>query len=453
MRHQLILLVLGAGMAVPAWGDSIQLKDGTKLEGDLKKGSGGYVLTDSAGKSKFIANDRVKSIELGLGASAAASPDRAQANLDSHRRSVGYLGDIDEIIKRYERFIEQSAGTSVEETARQDLAEWRERREQGLVKYGTRWVTPQDKAALQEQALRQANEARRALRDGKLEEADSLLSQALSEDPNNVTALYLRGLLQAKQDQLVPARKSFEAVNEQAPNHAPTLNNIAVILGRQNQFPASLNMYDQAMQASPRNRSVLDNVAQAIWNLPDAQRDSAITQRVMRRFNEQDVALANELGPQGLHRWGGTWVTTAQLEELKEAEREAKDKLDRLSAEFDGVKVGIDNIDKEIEENERSMRRLETTAYVRDINGQIWQSALPPIYDELREDNRKLQRERAEQFARLDRLREQAKAVNRDLPVPKFTGIQQLMDDEHAPIVPPSPAPPATMPNITTQPT
>ena len=148
MRHRFILLVLSGVVALPAWparpawGDTVHLKDGTKLEGDVKKGSGGYVVTSSAGDSKFIANDRVKSIELGLGASAATSPDRAQANLDSLRRSVGYLDNLDEIIKRYERFVEQSAGTSVEEAAREDLAKWRERRDQGLVKYGSRWVTP-----------------------------------------------------------------------------------------------------------------------------------------------------------------------------------------------------------------------------------------------------------------------------------------------------------------------
>ena len=455
MKHRTILIVLLALLAAPAWADTVFLKDGTKLEGDVKKGSGGYMVTDASGKSLFVAQDRVRSIELGAEGPQAASPDKARANLESLRRSVEYLNDINEIIKRYERFVEQSAGTSVEEAARQDLAKWQERRDQGRVKYGNKWVTPADRAALQEQALRQANAARKALRDGKLAEAESLINKAIADDPNNATALYLRGLLQFRQDQFAAARKSFEQVNQLVPNHAPTLSNIAVILARQNQFPASLNTYDQAMIASPKNRDVLNNVAEAIWNVPDNQRETPIAQRVMRRFTEQDVALANELGPQGLHRWGATWVTTAQLAELKEAENQAKDKLDRLSAEFDAVKVRIDNIDGEIEENERSMRRLEATQYVRDIDGRIWQTALPPIYGELQDDNRKLQQERAEQFARLDRLREQAKAVNRELPVPKYTGIQKLMDDSFAPIVAPKAADDAdtSAPNVTTQPT
>ncbi|MEO6435528.1 MAG: tetratricopeptide repeat protein, partial [Tepidisphaeraceae bacterium] len=453
-------LIVSVLAAAEARGGTIYLTDGSRLDGDVKKSpGGGYVLTDASGKQTVLALDKVKSIELGVAPGAVAPPDRAKANLESLRRSVEYLDDSGEIIKRYQRFVEQSIGSSIEDDARQDLAAWQDRREQGLVKFGTKWVTPADRAALQEKALRQADAARKSLRDGKLADAESLINQALTDDPQNPTALYLRGLLQFKQDQIQAARKSFEQVSQVVGNHGPTLNNLAVVMTRQNQFPASLNAYDAAMIASPKSREILNNMAEAIWNLPDAQRDTPIAQRVLRRFNEQDVELANELGPRGLHRWGATWVTTEQMGQLKEAEKQAKDKLDRLSAEFDGVKVRIDNIDREIAENERSMRRLEASAYVRDINGQIWQSALPAVYGELQEDNRKLQQERGEQFARLDRLREQAKAVNRELPVAKYTGIQKMMDDTFAPIVPPkgaegtTPATRDVTTHVTTQPT
>ena len=55
------------------------------------------------------------------------------------------------------------------------------------------------------------------------------------------------------------------------------------------------------------------------------------------------------------------------------------------------------------------MRRLETSAYVRDLNGQIWQAALPPVYGELQADNQKLTLERQQQFTEMDKLREQAR--------------------------------------------
>ena len=41
--------------------------------------------------------------------------------------------------------------------------------------------------------------------------------------------------------------------------------------------------------------------------MPDEQRNSQIAQKVLKKFNEQDVVLVRELEPKGLHRWGSTW--------------------------------------------------------------------------------------------------------------------------------------------------
>ena len=440
MVRFIALVVLGvAGAASIASADVVLLKDGTTLDGDVKRGPGGYVVTQSDGTTKALAFDDVKSIEM-----ATAPPltsESAKEKLASFRRSVEYGDDVNRIIEKYQRFIEQNAGTVMEADARRDLATWQERRDKGMVKFGSRWVMPETRAKLEEAAFQQASNARRLIKQGKFQEAESMLNGAIQEDPQNAAALYLRGLLHYRQDHLMPARRSFETVNVIVPNHAPTLNNLAVILSKQNQHATALNVYDQAMIASPKNADVLNNVAEAIYSMPDAVRGTPIAQRVLRRFTEQDQDLARDLEKQHLHRWGATWVTDEQLVQLKQAEREAKDKLDQLASQFDAVKVRISNIDRDIDENERAMRRLETSAYVRDINGQIWQSALPPVYGELQEDNRKLNIERQQQFVELDKLREQAKAVNRDLPVPKYTGIQRMLDETHAPVLGPSASP------------
>jgi tetratricopeptide (TPR) repeat protein len=429
-------------LATAASADVVLLKDGTTLDGDVKRGPDGYLVTQADGAVKALPFEDVKSIEL-----ATAPPltkSSAQEKLASFRRSVEYSDDINRIIEKYQRFIEQNTGTVMEADARKDLATWQERRDKGLVKFGSRWVEPSTRAKLQEAAYQQAATARRLLKQGKFQEAESMLNGAIQEDPQNAAAHYLRGLLHYRQDHLMPARRSFETVNVIVPNHAPSLNNLAVILSKQNQHATALNVYDQAMIASPKNADVLNNVAEAIYGMPDAVRGTAVAQRVLRRFTEQDEDLAREMEKQGLHRWGATWVTDEQLVQLKQAEREAKDKLDQLASEFDAVKVRISNIESEIAENERAMRRLETSAYVRDINGQIWQSALPPVYGELQADNRKLTLERQQQFTEMDKLREQARAVNRNLPVPKYSGIQRMMDETHAPVVGPSAAAPAT---------
>jgi tetratricopeptide (TPR) repeat protein len=324
-----------------------------------------------------------------------------------------------------------------------------QRRDAGLVKYGTRWVSAKERAELQEKTLQIADNVRRLLKAGRLAEADTAITQALADDPKIATLLYLRGVLQFHQDQIVPARKSFEQANAAFANHGPTLNNLAVIATRQNQGMAALTLYDQAMIWLPKNKAILDNVAEILNAMPDENRGSAVAQKVARRFTEQDIDLQKELEKQDLHRWGATWVDGKQLEQLKVAERAVRDKLDALSADFDATKVRINKIDGDIEENERAMRRLEASSYVRDFYGNIYQSVLPSTYYQLQDDNVKLQREREEQYAKLERIRREAKAVNQDLPIPKYTGLQRLIEAEGAPVIAPAAAPaaPATAPS------
>ncbi len=438
MRYWSLLLI--AAMSTASYGDAIVLKDGSRVEGEIKKGDSGYVVTQAGGKFQVIPFDVVKSLEL---QPANAPPDAGKENLASLRRSVEHDDNLFRIIGRYQQFIARNGSNDVAEQAKQDLAIWQQRKDAGMTKYGSLWVTDTDKVKLKEKTMQTADAARRLIKQEHFNEADSDLNQALSEDPRLPTALYLKGLLQYRVEQLAGARKYFEQVNLLVPNHTPTLNNLGIVLARQNQVTASLGMFDAAMLSSPRNRQVLDNVAEMLNALPDEQRLSPAAQKVARHFTEQDVDLQKQLDAQGLHRWGSTWVTTEQLESLKVAERAMKDKLDQLSANFDAVKGEIANIDRNIDDNDRAMRRLEATSYTRDANGNIYQTSLPATYYQLQDDTTKLHRQRDDQYAKLNQLRGQARQVNQELPVPKYTGMQHLFEADSAPTIAP---PGSTMP-------
>ncbi len=435
------ILVAGILCAQVAVGDVLVMKDGTRVEGDVKKGSKGYVVR-SGNDYQVVPFDVVQSLELyDIG---PVPPDIAKQKLESLRRSAEYLDDINRIMDRFQRFIDANPNTPATEEAKQDLTVWQSRHDQGLVKIGSKWVTPEEREKIRQSSIQIASIARQLLKQSRLAEADSVIQQALAEDPQNASALYLKGLLQYRKGELPAARKTFEHVNALVPSHGPTQNNIAVIFSEQHQALQALTMYDQAMGSTPKDQAILNNVAEALNSLADEQRGVQVAQRVAKRFTEQDIDLQKELQPQGLHRWGAQWVTTDQLKDLRAAEREMQDQLNRLSAEFDGVKVRINNIDREIEDNERAMRRLEASAYIRDFNGNIYQATLPPTYYQLQDDSRKLQGQRTEQFAQLDQLRVRAKQVNQNLPVPKYTGIQRMIDVEGTPIALPEPAAPST---------
>lgn len=425
-----------------AMGDVLVLKDGTRLVGDVKKGDSGYSITDSSGKRREFSTDAVKSIEVGA---PTTQPKDVEADrLASLRRSVEALSDINAIVERYNRFVQTHQGTAVGADAEKDLVVWRDRQAKGLVKVADKWVTPQERVDMIGQAVTLADQARQLMKQGQLTQAQPILDQALAIDAQNPTALYLLGLIQYSQNKIPQARQSFEAVNKAVPDHPPTLNNLAVILSRQNSAIGALNLYDSAMQAAPGARQIVDNVAEALHALPEQQRTNAVAKKLARRFQEQDAQLQIALGQQGLFRWGATWVDQRTLDMLKAAEKEIKDKLDKMAADFDAAKAKVEDYDTQISETERTMRRMESSRYYRDAQGNLFTAPLPSSYYDLQRDLDSLKADRDKQLKTLDGLRDAAVKLQAQLPVPQFSGVQQMIGPEGAPLL---------VPGATTQPT
>src|SRR5689334_1942947 len=101
-RFAALIAILGLGLTASA--DVVHLKDGSRLDSDVKKGPSGYTVTMADGSVKSISSEQVKSIEL---AATPGSADADKEKLNSLRRSVEYLDDPTKIIQRYQRFIEQ----------------------------------------------------------------------------------------------------------------------------------------------------------------------------------------------------------------------------------------------------------------------------------------------------------------------------------------------------------
>ena len=416
--------------------DVLHLTDGTKVEGDVKRSAEGWVVTDAKGTVTTVPAGKVQSIELkgGVGAGAKPSPDVAEQRLYSLRRSVENLTHVPDIIERYERFIEQSKGTETAKAAEKELAVWVDRQNRGLVKIGQQWVTPDERAALLAQTFAIVSQARQLIKDARNKEAEALLVKAVQVDPANPSIQYLRGVLKYRTNEIPAARKAFEAVIEQITNHAPSLNNLAVILSRQNAHAASIGMYDRAMQASPQDRQVLDNFAEGFNALPNEARKQPIVQKALKRFLEQDELLQRELADKGLFRWGSTWVDQRQLDELKIAEEKIKGRLDQLAAEFDAAQLRINTIDQDIAANTQTMTRIQSQRYGRNSTGGLTTGELPPRYYDLQADSAKLAEERKQQLQRMQQIRAAAKEVEKQVPTPRYTGTQKLIETEGTPI-------------------
>lgn len=429
MKRLAITLIGVMALARVALGDVVVLKDGTRIEGDVKRTADGWTIKAAGGSVRNVAADAVQSIELG-----DAAKSGSMEGLASLRRSVEALSDVNQIIDRYQRFIERTKEAQVIAEAQVDLASWRERRDRGLVKHGNKWVTPEEVVEISVKANATALEARDLIRQNRLKEADQLLQQAIADDPQNPAVSYLRGVMLYRQDKLSDARKSFEAVNAILSGHAPTLNNLAVVLWRQKQQPAALNYYDQAMQAQPVNKFILNNVAEALGAVSEEQRKTSAIAKVLRRFTEQDLILQQQMAQQGLFRWGSTWVDQKKLDELKAAEKEIHDKLDAMQQEFDQSKTRITQIDSEIKYNQQQMANIQSQCLFRDKDGNYVSIPLPAMYYDLQRGNQSLQVEQDSLRSKLTTMQEQAKRLRQQVPVPQFTGIHQLVGVEGTPL-------------------
>ncbi|HEV2293841.1 MAG TPA: hypothetical protein VGR35_08285 [Tepidisphaeraceae bacterium] len=432
----LIVAVVLVAVGSFARADIVHLNDGTTLEGKVKKSAQGWIVTDAEGKVTAVPAGTVKSIELKRGAGGGDAPGQevAERRLYSLRRSVENVSDLRDIVARYQRFVEQNQGTEVGKAAEEELAVWTDRHNRGLVKVGQQWITEEEKAQLLEQTFAVVSEARQLIKDGRLKEADAALVKAMQVDPANPSIQYLRGVVKYRQNEVPAARKAFELVIDQITNHAPSLNNLAVILARQNHPAASLGMYDRAMQAQEQNRHILDNVAEAFYALSPSERKAPIVQRAVKRFLEQDEQLQQEMAKKGQYRWGSTWVNQQQLDELKVAEEGIKGRLDQLAAEFDAAQARINTIRQDIAANTNTMRQLEARRHGYGAGGNLVSGTLPARYYDLQADNARLEEEQKQQVQKMQQLRAAAKEVEKQLPTPRYSGVQKLIETEGTPI-------------------
>ena len=418
-----------------ARGDIVHLKEGGKMEGLLVREGAGWVVIEGAGKRTFVGDDQVKSIEK---TSSLSPAELSESRLGTLRRSVDNLSDLDQIVERYSRFIEENKGQPAADEAKKDLDAWREKQNKGMVKVGSSWVTTEERQKMLEESAKLVDEAREQIKSSRMRDAEATVNQLLTVDPKNASGLYLRGVLMFKQGNLGQAKKSFEMVKEQQVDHGPTLNNLGVVLSQQKQPMPALVAYDQAMQASPTNRQILDNVAEALEAIPQEQRKNTSYTRAAKRFAELDADMQKEMQKEGLFRWGSSWVDAKQMEELKAAQAKVKEKLDQLVADYDRIKERVKEIDTTMDLNDKSLQRMrnDSQRYDRGNGGsvRVVRLPLPSIYYDVKREQDRLKVEQDGLLAKMQTFADKERAIRQEVPVPEFSGKQRIIETEGTPL-------------------
>jgi tetratricopeptide (TPR) repeat protein len=429
-----LFIVAALFLASPTLADVVNLTDGTKIEGTLKREPGGWSVTDAAGKVTTVPDEKVESVTKSSNLSPA---DIAASKVASQRRAVEALSDVNAIIERWNKFIEQNKGTPAEKEGQKELVMWKERLEKGMIKVGTQWMTPADQAALLEKSVAVVDQVRTLIKSGKLKDAEQQINQLVTVDTANPAGYFLRGVVAFKQDQLGVAKKAFEQTKSLLADHGPTLNNLGVIAWKQKQAVGAVAIYDMAMQASPRHRQILDNTAEALNAVPPNQRNVTAYTKALKRFQEQDAELAREMEQQGLYRWGAAWVPQAQMAELKKAQEKVKEKLDLLAEDYERIGDRIREIENRLDTNDKTLGRILRDGQRVDPNGNVINLRPPSIYYEIRRENDRLKDEKVELITKLEGFEEKALRIQQDVPVPQFTGQQRIIEVEGTPLVVP----------------
>ncbi len=406
--------------------DVVNLKDGRRLEGSVRKVADGWIVYTTPTPT-HVSPDQLVSIEL-------APPADAQ-RLASLRRTVEYFSDLNQIISLYQRFIDQTTDPATLADAKKDLAVWKNRLDQKMVRQAGKWMLPEDRDKLSIAATALAEQARQLMKQNRGKEADPILAAALVDDPMNPSALYLLGLLRVQQQQFPAARKALDALAALIPDHAPTLNNLGVVQWRQHQFVAALASFDAAMLAAPVNKYILDNTAVALAQLPGEFRNGRITQKAADDFQQQDQSLDKLMETFGWHRYATGWITDKDMAQFRAQQKQNQKALDEMAGQFDQVKQRLEQINQSIDDIEAQMDTIEASSYVRDPRtGVLFLIPYPPIYFQLQQDDGRAHRDRDLAAGQLDALQRTARAL-RDIQPPNLPPpVMKMIGPEGTPL-------------------
>lgn len=404
---------------------------GERIEGELKKTSTGWQVTLADGKVREVPSNEVRAIELG-GSPGSSTPSQ---RLDSLRRSVEALDDIPTIIDRYRRFIEQIKDPAVTQAASEDLRVWQDRLERGLVKVGKRWMTPDQQRQLALDLLYRVDTIRQQIKNRDIVSALKNIESILSDDPDNPSAAYLLGVIFQQQGKWSDAENQFQKVLKTVPGHAPTLHNLAILNARQKQWSGACSMMEQALMFQPNVQILIDAAAELLEMVPEDQKRISSVQKLLKRFTEQDQALQKIMADRQMFRWGSQWIDPTTRQQLAEAEQRIRQRLDELQEDFDLTRSRINRLDVEISQNEQTLRQIEARSYIRYPDGSYVRVPYPSSYYDIQRDINRLRAERVEMNKRLDSLRDAAKRVQAELPVPPFKGVITPIGEDGVPVV------------------
>lgn len=414
------LLLLLAICASQVAADTLVLKDGTTVEGQVSKTGARYGVITDAGIQWFD-QDQVERVELDPLKTVDA--DTRAAYLAVKAEAARQEAPA-EAIALWEKYIADHPAGPLLETARGEILAWQKALALGLVPWAGKRVRPEERDLAQRKAVELIDTGLRQVTDGKFAEARKTLDQAARLWPNHPTVDFYSAEVLRNSRQPLDAAKRLVNVLQEMPEHLPSLNNLACLCSQLTDYRSAVVFLARALRKAPYHETVVDN-AWEVLHLIDSVKQGNIPRPDLLKISKDDLAVLTEacaaqesrMARQDRYRWGSTWIARTQLEDHLAARKAVEQKIAEMQKEMERLNAQIADVDL----------RIEAANRTRDANMQAGSgSGVIVIQRQIRE----LQAERAPLVDAKARLQAQARDLVKNRPEPQWSSKTTMLPIE-----------------------
>jgi tetratricopeptide (TPR) repeat protein len=138
-------------------------------------------------------------------------------------------------------------------------------------------------------------EATRMIREGQYASARVKIDAALAANAKNPQARFLRGVVQADQDQADEAVATFQALTEDFPELPEPYNNLAVIWAQRGQYEKARTALESAIASHPDYAIAHENLGDIYSRLAGAEYDRAAALDKTNKSAQAKLVLVRQL--------------------------------------------------------------------------------------------------------------------------------------------------------------
>ena len=146
-------------------------------------------------------------------------------------------------------------------------------------------------------------QAQAYLQAGNTTEAMQLTEDLLKEDPKNIEARFMQGLILTRTERLPDAEKVFVKLTEDHPNLPEPYNNLAVVYAAQGKFDDARDALKRAINTHPTYATAHENLGDIYAKMASRAYNQALELDNGNSSAREKLSLVKEIFSQKVVRW------------------------------------------------------------------------------------------------------------------------------------------------------